>query len=239
MSEPSIRRAVLSCLVHPEDGIRDIPRDLVEIALNRSKELRLNRVHVNVDQENRKTKEFFPAMGFRFVRRYVELRLSLSGAHLPNPRSTTFRLRRLKRGEEEKLTRVQNLSFIHTWGYNPNTVEEILYRTRLPNCSPSDIILAYDKDKPIGYCWTRVYHGEGNAGGVAEGRISMLGVDPDHRGKGVGSAVLGAGLSLLRKRGVRIVQLTVDSGNHAARVLYNAAGFEVWKHSLWYEKLLD
>lgn len=239
MPEPDIGRAVLSCLLCPGGKGWNLSESLVERALNRLKELRLNRAHVNIARENARAKRFFSKMGFRFVRRFIELRLDLPNAHLPNLRSTAFRLRRLKRGEEGKLTQIQNRSFSNTWGYNPNTVEETIYRTGLPHCSPGDIVLAYEMDRPIGYCWTRVPNGEGHPGGGAVGRIYMLGVDPDHRGKGVGSAVLAAGLSLLRRRGVGVVQLTVDSGNRAARALYHAAGFEVWKWSLWYEKLLD
>lgn len=239
MPEQIIGRAVLSCLLCPGCNEWNLSKSLVERALNRSKELRLNRAHVNIARENVRSKRLFSKMGFRFVRRFIELRLDLPNAHLQNPRSTAFRLCRLKRGEEEKLTQIQNRSFSNTWGYNPNTVEGIMYHIGLPHCSPRDIILVYDKNEPIGYCWTRVLKGEGNARGGTVGRIYMLGVDPDHRGKGVGSAVLAAGLSLLRRRGVGVVQLTVDSSNHAARALYNAAGFEVWKCSLWYEKVLD
>ncbi len=239
MPELNIGRAVLSCLIHPRYDGGYLSESLIEHALSRSKELRLNRAHVNLDRENERAKGFFSEKGFRFVRRFIELRLDLPNAHLPNLRSNAFRLRRLKRGEERILTQIQNRSFTNTWGYNPNTIEEIIYRTGLPHCSPGDIILAYETNRPIGYCWTRVYHGQGNARGGAEGRISMLGVDPDHRGKGVGSAVLLAGLSLLRKRGVGVVQLTVDSGNRAALALYSTVGFDIWKCSLWYEKLLN
>ena len=239
MPERIIRRAVLSCLICPGCNEWSLSKSLVERALNRSKELRLNRVHVSIARENVRTKRFYSKMDFRFVRRFTELRLDLLKAHLPNLRRTTFRLRSLERGEEERLTQIQNRSFSNTWGYNPNTIEEIIYRTGLPHCSPRDIILAYDKDKPVAYCWTRVFKGEGNAESGAVGRIYMLGVDPDYRGKGVGSTVLAAGLSLLRRRGAGIVQLTVDSGNRAALALYGAAGFEVWKINLWYEKVFN
>lgn len=237
MPEPHIGRAVLSCLLCPEGNGWNPFKSLIERALNRSKELRLHRAHVSIALENAKAKRVFSEMGFRFVRRFIELRLDLPSARLPNLRCTAFQVRSLRRGEEGKLTQIQNRSFRNTWGYNPNTVEEILYRTGLPHCSPKDVILAYDKDEPIGYCWTRVSKGEGSAGGDAVGRIYMLGVDPDHRGKGVGSTVLAAGLSLLQRRGVGIAQLTVDSANRAARALYGAAGFEVWKMNLWYEKV--
>lgn len=236
MPELNIGRAVLSCLVHPEHHRSDLPESLIERALNHAKELKLNVAHVNIPQENREAKRLFSKLGFSFVRRFLELRLDLSKAHLSKFSKTTFQLRPLRKGEEEKLTQIQNRSFLNTWSYNPNTSEDIIYRLGLPHCSVQDIILAFEVDKPIGYCWTKINPGEDKAN--SEGRIYMLGVDPDHRGKGVGMHVLVAGLSLLKGKGIRIVHLTVDSANKAARALYSTVGFEVWKSSLWYEKAL-
>jgi ribosomal protein S18 acetylase RimI-like enzyme len=67
----------------------------------------------------------------------------------------------------------------------------------------------------------------------------MLGVDPDHRGKGVGKQVLLASLSHMKSKGIRIVELTVDSENKTACFLYRSLGFEVHTSSLWYEKVLN
>ena len=238
MPELNIRRAVLSCLVHPEHKKSDLPKSLIGRALNHAKELKLNVAHVNIPQETGWAKRFFSKMGFSIVRRFLELRLDLCKAHLPNLSKNTFPLRPLRKGEEEKLTQIQNRSFINTWGFSPNTSEDIIYRISLPHCSLEDIILAFEVDQPIGYCWTKINLGEDKVDNGGEGRIYMLGVDPDYRGKGVGMQVLVAGLSRLKGKGIRIVQLTVDSENKAALALYRSIGFEVWKSSLWYEKAL-
>ena len=118
-------------------------------------------------------------------------------------------------------------------------MEEIVYRTGLPNCSPEDIILACDGDSAIGYCWTRIYVGGAELTINRKGRIYMLGVDPNYRGRGVGKEVLMAGLAYLRSKGVGIVELTVDGKNEAARALYGSAGFRVRTESLWYERVLE
>ena len=82
--------------------------------------------------------------------------------------------------------------------------------------------------------------GEGEAaGGEKKGRIFMIGTDPDYRGRGVGRRVLLAGLAHLKNRGMQVTELTVDSENEAARVLYQSVGFEVRTSSLWYEKAID
>ena len=89
---------------------------------------------------------------------------------------------------------------------------------------------------PLGYCWTVTNVDQTRDGEVGKGRIHMLGVDPDYRGKGLGKQVLLAGLSLLKSRGLGHVDLTVDSENKAALALYESLGFAVRTRSLWCEK---
>jgi len=151
----------------------------------------------------------------------------------------TLQCRHLQCGEEDKLTQLQNRSFADNWGYNPNTVEEIIYRTNLSNCSPEDVVLTCDGNRVIGYCWTRITCEAEATTGERRGQIFMLGVDPDYRGKGVGKGVLLAGLSYLKSKGLQVVELTVDSTSKAACSLYHSVGFEISSSSLWYEKVID
>ncbi len=52
----------------------------------------------------------------------------------------------MQRDEEGKLAEIQNRSFAGTWGYKSNTVEEVIYYTNVGDCSPEDVILAFDAD---------------------------------------------------------------------------------------------
>jgi mycothiol synthase len=237
-AELDIGRAVLSFLVHPEHPGEVVAMKLIKSAITRAREMGARRVHVNVPGEMVSGRKLLAKMGFRFIRRFLELRLDLSGAHALNMSRAAPRCRRLKRGEEDKLVQIQNRSFADTWGFNPNTLEEIVYRIGLPGCAPEDIILACDGENVMGYCWTRIYAGRDKVTRGDKGRIYMLGVDPDYRGKGVGKEVLLAGLSYLKSKGVGIVELTVDSKNKAACALYRSAGFQIETMSLWYGKAL-
>ena len=64
----------------------------------------------------------------------------------------------------------------------------------------------------------------------------MMGLDPDYQKKGIGKDILLTGLAHLRNNGIEVVELTVDSGNQAARSLYGSVGFEVYSTTEWYEK---
>ena len=237
--ELKIERAVLRWLVHPRHRRGELTVRLVDRAVGRTRELGIMTLHANISQDSFTAKRFLTRMGFTFVRRFLELRLDLTEMVLPEISKIASRCRALQPSEEGRLTQLQNRSFAGTWGFNPNTVEEIIYRINLPNSSPDDIFLIFDSGKPAGYCWTRIESLKKKAPGEGIGRIFMLGVDPDYRGRGLGRQLLLVGLSYLRSKSLRVAVLTVDSENKAARVLYQSVGFEFWKSSLWYEKRLD
>jgi mycothiol synthase len=238
-AELEIGRVVLSFLVHPVYWGNGFVTELIGRAIDRARELRIKRAHVNIPQESMTARKLFTKMGFRFIRRFLELTLDLSEFHEPHTGLIAPRYRHMKTGEEDKLVYIQNRSFADTWGFNPNTVEEIAYRIGLPNCSPEDIILRSDADKVVGYCWTRIYVGKEKEPRGGRGRIHMLGVDPDQRSKGIGKEMLLAGLSYMKSKCLRTVEVTVDSKNRAALALYRSAGFQVRTRSLWYEKALE
>ena len=237
--ELNIGRVVLRWLVAPKHRRRRIAAKLVERAISRTRELGLMRIHVNIFQNSLLAERLLIQMGFTFVRRFLELRLDLSKTHLQEIGNIAPQYRPLQSGEGERLTQLQNRSFMGSWGYNANTFEEINYRINLPNCSQRDIILAFDSNKPVGYCWTRINFQKDKAPSEGKGRIYMLGVDPDYRGRGFGRQLLLAGLSYLKSKGLRVVELTVDRENKAARALYKSVGFKLWTSTLWYEKRLD
>jgi len=237
--ELTIGRVVLDCWVHPEHRGRRLGTELLIRAVHRAKELGAKIAHVNIPQDSAATKNVLAKLGFKCVRRFLELRLDLAKARRTDIEQAAPDCCHLQRGEERKLTQIQNRAFAGSWGYNLNTVEEITYFVNSSNCSPKDVILAYDGDQVMGYCWTSMnYGGEANAG-ERKGRVFMLGVDPDYRGRGIGKRVLLAGLAHLKSKGLRFAELTVDSENETACALYRSAGFKVLTDSLWYERVID
>ena len=233
--EPAIGRVVLECFVQPEHRRRGLAKGLLGGVLGRAGELGARTAHACVGQENTLARMALPRLGFRRVRRYLELRLELDRLPLPAPPHDHYRRRHLPPGAGAGLARLQNRCFAGTWGYHPNTAADIAHLLDSGPFSPEDIIMLYDKDRPVGYCWTLV----NEAGKAGTGRIHMMGVDPDFRGARIGRTVLLTGLHHLKDRGMRVAELTVDSQNKSARALYRAIGFQAWTSSWWYEKGLD
>jgi len=234
--EVRIGRVILNSLIHPDHRRRGLASKLLGHAIYRAQELGVRVAHVNIPQDNIIAKSVLTKLSFRFIREFLELRLDISRVRWKESGQSAIKYRNLRRGEESKLAQLQNRSFTGTWGYNPNTVEEIIYNTNLSGSSPEDVVLACEGDKVIGYCWTRI-----TCGAVTDrrkGQIFMLGVDPDYQGRGIGKRVLLAGLSHLRSKGLRVVELSVDGENRVALALYRSIGFEIRASSLWYEKAL-
>ena len=235
--ELATRRVILDCLVHPDHRRKHLATELLGQAISRARELKAKVARVNVSQDNTVATKVLPRLGFRIARRFLELRLLLTEAPLPETSHHTHTLRHLQAGEEEQLTQLQNRCFGSAWEYNPNTTEDMVYQLNFSYHSPEDVILTCEKDRPIGYCWTEIDPEATET--EKKGRIYMFGVDPDYRSRGIGKKALLAGLSYLKSKGMRIVELNVDSENEVARNLYRSVGFKPWTTSLWYEKTID
>ncbi|MFQ5997515.1 MAG: GNAT family N-acetyltransferase [Dehalococcoidales bacterium] len=233
------KRVLIDCLVHPKHRHRGLAKKLLAYALRRAGELKVKVAHVNIRQDNAVAKQVLSRLSFRVVRQFLELRLPLAEVHLPEVTHPNYTSRHLQPGEEDKLAQIQNRCFADTWGYNPNTPEEIVYSLSLSHCSPQNVILIHEGDKLVAYCWTRIDCATEAANSEKKGRIFMLGVDPDYRGRGIGKVALLAGLAYFKNNGIQVVELTVDSENRAACALYRSAGFKIWTCSLYYEKTVE
>jgi mycothiol synthase len=236
-TELAIGRVVLDCRVHPEHRRRGLATELFNRAINRTKELGVKVAHVNISEDDMVARKTLSELGFSLVRRFLELRLAIGRVDGLDIHPIT-ECGYLRPGQEDELTKLQNRAFADMWGYNPNTVEEITFRINSSTCSRKDIVLTYDRDRAIGCCWTGIICEEGIPS-VRKGRIHMLGVDPDYRGKGIGRELMMAGLTRLRNRGLKVAELTVDGENTVARALYQSLGFEVQTNTLWYEKVIN
>ena len=236
--EPGIGRALLDGLVHPLHRKKGIATELFGCAFRYARDAGSKVAQICIAETNQAAKKLASHLGLRFIRNFVEMQLDLHKIQLPDVKSGEYIFRNLRRGEAHKLTDIQNRSFANIWGFNPNTQDEIAYRINLSSCSPEDIIMAYEGDKPVGYCWTRLFFKENPAAEKVKGEIHMLGVDPDFRKKGIGRKVLLVGLSHLRSKDVTIVELTTDGEDQVAWALYESVGFKKWMMMEWYEKKL-
>ncbi|MGD8665667.1 MAG: GNAT family N-acetyltransferase [Desulfobacterales bacterium] len=234
--EFEIGRALIAGCVHPQHRRKGIATKLMIKGLQSIRASGIQSAQVSVLESNTGAKSFLKQMGFTRIRYFAELRLDTNTIRLTDIREDAITSRRLEPGEANLLTQIQNRCFAGSWGFNPNTEEEIAYRLSMPSRSPQDVILTYEARHLVGYCWTIINSQENESRAEKIGRIHMLGVDPDHRRQEIGKAILHNGLKALRARCVDIVELTVDSENTAAGALYESMGFKMRAQTEWYEK---
>ena len=236
--EPGIGRALLDGAVHPLHRRRGVATGLFDRAVRYARRAGLNVAQTCIAERNSAARKMALDLGMKFIRHFIGFSLDLATSQVPDVTAGEFEFRHLRSGEEHHLTAIQNLSFAEAWGFNPNTIEEIVYRVHLNSCSPEDIIIAYRGDKPVGYCWTRILLRETSTTKTRTGEIHMIGVDPDLRNKGLGRKVLLKGLSHLKRKGIGNVELTADGEDPAARRLYESVGFKEGMKTEWYQKKL-
>jgi mycothiol synthase len=236
--ELEIGRALVEGLVHHQHRKKGVAIKLFRYAYQHAKNSGVKVAQINMPETNTAAKSLMPDLDFRFIRHFLELKLDIYNTHLPDINPHEFNMRTLQRGEEDKLTGLQNRCFTGSWGFNPNTSEDIVYRLNLSGCSPEDVTIAYKGDRPVGYCWTRKILIAGPDPQENKGLIHMMGVVPEYRSKGIGKKVLLAGLKYLRCNNICRVELTVDKKNPAARGLYESVGFKESMIFEWYEKKL-
>jgi mycothiol synthase len=236
LPELGIGRVILEYGVASSYKLGVVIKHLFDHAMERAGELGAKVAHVSIPATEIVQAELLSDLGFKIVRRFYELRLDVSGVSLEAAAQSDLELRHLNAGEEELLAWIENRCFVGTWGFNPNTAEYIGWELSTRGDCPDDVILVLSSGKVIGYCWTEAKYGKDSFTGKGRGRIYMLGVDTDYRGKDLGKRLLVAGLLHLRNKGRELIDITVDSQNTVAVALYHSMGFQRHGETVWYEK---
>lgn len=232
--ELEIGRCVASGGVEKAYRRRGIGRGLLRTAVERASDIGGEVLHVQVAEESEQARRLLLSCGFTAARSYSTMRwdgMIQSAPELPDG----FALRSFGgAGDLEGLTDLQNAVFGGSWGFSPNSVEDIEARLRLKTCDAAGVIFATDGDRLAGYNWTL----RTAVPGGSTGWICMTGVHPDYRERGVGRAIVLAGMLYLTRKGVKTVELDVDDHNVAAVEMYDSLGFRRVRRLVWFEREL-
>ncbi len=170
--------------------------------------------------------------GFTVDRVFSQLRLDFTGPP-PAPAWTQgIAVRAFRPGDDVPLVRAYRDAFRDHYGYLEQPFEAELERwrhwTREPDFDPAFWLLAADGGEIAGFCCSYPEsHGNKECGLVDE-----FGVRPAWRRRGIGRALLLESFRTLYDRGLRAVELTVDSDNRSdALALYASVGMTVVSQS--------
>lgn len=152
-------------------------------------------------------------------RRLVRLQRSLEGLDPPEA-PPGIRVARFRRGVDEgAYLVVANDAFRghpESGAWTRETFEERAARDWF---DPDGLLLAWERGRPVGACWTKVHP-------VGIGEIYSIAVRPAAAGRGLGTALVVAGFASLAGRGIEVGMLWADRANEAAVRLYTALGME-------------
>ena len=232
--ELRIARAIIEWFVHPAVHRKRIGRELVKYSCDRGRQQGARVAHMCIPEEDRFTRNFAAELGFSQVRCFVHMGVDLTAAPLSFPVSAA--VEHFRPGDTALLATVQNRVFTGSWGFCPNSPDDIRYFFRMTQSKWQDILLIREDSKIIGYSWLHPMIKEGKPVDKRKWRLHMFGVDPEFQGKGWGKKLFLNSLKYVSKREGTSLELTVDSENTPAIHLYKEAGFKVKSREFWYEK---
>ena len=209
---------------------------LLETGIERCLELEGEKIHVCLRENDHVGHEFFIADGYSGIRTFLELEADLLKREDSSIESGIVERASFLEGEENMLAALQNGIFSGSWGFCPNTDDEIKYYLSLTGIKLEDVILLNEEDGVVAYCWAHESLSSSDTSKIA--RIHMVGVKREIQGRGLGKKILRLSYDVLRNQGFRKVELTVDSKNKPACGLYASLGFKLKSSSFWFEKKL-
>jgi mycothiol synthase len=123
------------------------------------------------------------------------------------------------------------------FGTQNMTIETRRAIMRNPDYIPElDLLLEAPNGTLAAFCYCAIPKEANELSRRSEGEIGITGTGPAYQKRGLGRAMLLAGLQRLKDFGVETAKLGTSSENDSAHSVYFAAGFRISHRSLWYAK---
>ena len=214
--------------VHPTHRRRGHGRRLVAAALQlvrRRDELPLN---LYVPSHLEASRRFAEALGFRYRSSVWRFELPPASSVPPPDFPPMVVVRNWAPDEDvESWVAFMVVSFQgHPSAISP-TPEVVRAVNERPDFDPNGILIlspATESDRKIGFARVELLPADRD-GDPPIGYVTMIGVLPTWRGRGLGRELLRWSVGYLRDRGARLIELSVEAANDRATELYRRHGF--------------
>jgi len=135
-------------------------------------------------------------------------------------------------------TTALNEAFARHWGFTPIRLADTAYMVCQPTYQPENSLIALDEAGQVaGFCTADTTPDQVLNLGGDTGQVSILGVRPAYRGRGLGRALLLSAMHRIRAAGLPRAALGVDGDNvTGARRLYESVGFREANRSIVYRR---
>jgi mycothiol synthase len=178
-------------------------------------------------------REFARAAGLRPVRELLFLARPTASVAPASPAMPElpaapagYRLRTFRPGaDDDAWLRVNARAFASHPEQGRMTLDDLRARQAEEWFDPEGFFLLMPEDatEPAAFLWTKTEPGQPDD--ARDGEIYVVGVDPDHQGRGLGHLMTDVGLAHLARTGATRAVLYVEGDNTPARATYERAGF--------------
>lgn len=218
-TETSKRAVELELVVRPSASFEEVAPDLLAAGVALVHSSRRERAVLWIPNPSAARDRLLGGLGWQADREVLQLRRPLPlepDLVVPAPPLRTFR----PGVDEAPWLELNNRAFDWHPDQGDWELATLLEREREPWFDPEGFLMLEEAGTLLGFCWTKV-HAEPPAG-----EIYVIAVDPRASGRGLGAALLTAGLAHLHDhRGMREAILYVEATNAPARALYDRYRF--------------
>ena len=232
IDEPPIGRLVGLQTIKRGPEFGDVLQKFIDLAVEKGSKIKAKVINFQISQYDKNSPQIFENNAWAKIKTYWNLRFTnpeIEDLVLPQG----YSLRHFDYKKDVKtLMELQNQSFGTHWGFSPNDIKQIEYRTQMERTSEQGIIFIEKDGEIAGYNWTM----ESRSDDSTIGWVAMTGVHPKYRGLRLGRAVVLAGMHYLISQNIPNIELEVDSENIPATNLYESIGFKKVDQTYWYQK---
>jgi mycothiol synthase len=218
-----VGRSGTLAVVHPDHEGQGIGSRLLEWAERREPERGLERHRQWVAAGNARARTLLTAAGYAVARSNWRMGRSLDdvGAAASLPPGVSLRTVDVGR-DAISMHALDARSFAGHPGYAAESLREFCEEHLEAHAFDASLSrIAEEGGDTVGFLLARRWEDE------AVGYVDVLAVDPDHQGRGVGTALLASAFAAFASAGLRGAQLGVDSDNPRALTVYERAGMRV------------
>lgn len=241
LERPS-QNCTIYIVVHPYHRRKGLGKQLLELTLNRARELGAKDILGYANEHNTGANLFLAHHNFRQVGSSGSMILNAGRENSPVEFPKGFTLKKYSEVNDPLiLLKALNICYQGMWGhgYNDNPTKEERKSPRfLKYHDAEDILLLFDKNKSIfGICSLKS-QGKRERDGELSDLLDGPGIIQEYRDQGYQRPFVLAGIQHLRKKGINTITLEFHGDNENALNIYRALGFEMVNTFIAYHKEL-
>lgn len=242
LEQPS-QNCTIYVIVHPSQRRKGLASQLLELTLNRARELGSKNILVYANEHNRGSNLFLGHHDFQRVGSSGTMKLNAEVENPPAEFPKGFALKRYSEVNDPLiLLKALDECYWGMWGHqhNDNRTEEERRSPRfLHYYAREDILLLFDEKNSIfGICSLKS-QGKQEGNGELSDLLDGPGIIQEYREQGYQRQMVLAGIQHLRKKGIRPILLEFWGDNENALDIYRSLGFEMVNRYIAYYKELE